>query len=260
MFGPNCSFNRAGIGSGMHNHASKYSESSDQTSLRDLIEKTLRSFTTVFSIRSCYQLYLLRGRSEHLRTSVQEFFTPTNAAFVDALNTFPYYPMPEDAAVWLTSFGRQLGNQSQLHVLGIDYSKTQGMLPDEFLSAHDLQNCALDQRSEASLCTQLESVLNVLDNFDLAQHVRKIEYNSNRLKEVLRDAVLGHCPSPVVHVDKHRIPLSIASKYSLAGLYDGSENYRIYTYSEPQREFESFFDELEIHLNDTPQEKSIIWW
>jgi hypothetical protein len=75
--------------------------------------------------------------------------------------------------------------------------------------------------------------------FDVEKLRKKIDDNS----ELLID-IFGGKPSPVFIVPKDDIPIHIATKYNLYGLYTDSKNYSIFTYTSNTYIYERFYKDF----------------
>lgn len=178
-----------------------------------------------------------------LETSVSKFFEK-GSLVVDAVSAFPFKPIPKEASIFVTSSNKLLGSVSGLSIVCIkDLSLIQ--IDNSFsylnlfmhLQAAD-KNQTLTTASEAAW----KDLYDCVRKHDPNKLQSKIETNSNLICDSIgRENVIGEYVCPVITIPKKNIRPTIQEKYEL---YDGGDNWHIFTYSEKDEDYSKLCKDL----------------
>ena len=180
-----------------------------------------------------------------LETSVSRFFEK-GSLVVDAVSAFPFKPIPKQASIFVTSSNKLLGSISGLSIVCIkDLSLIQ--IDDSFSYLNLFMHLQAAEKNQ-TLTTASETVWQDLHNsirkYDPNKIRSKIETNSNLICDSIgKENVVGEYVCPVITIPKKNIRPKISEKYKL---YDGGDNWHIFTYSERDEDYYKLSKDLRI--------------
>lgn len=185
----------------------------------------------------------------NLETSVSGYFSKKRC-IVDAVSAFPYYDLPLDTKIFITSSNKLLGSMPGLAIVGVrkDYW---GSLRDahgfSILNLALYMNYHVKAQTPTTPPTMIfEHLYQTLCEFDRNRLREQVSTNSRRLVNVLgEEHVLGEKVCPAITVEKIRIDPQVAQKWELYGLNKQSDYYQIFTYSCPEEAYVEFCRDLE---------------
>jgi hypothetical protein len=184
--------------------------------------------------------------------------TPYHGIIVDAVSSFPFYPIPEHASVFVTTSCKQLGGPPGMGIVGVRkdawhlFKGTVEAWSAWSASSYiNIQNHRYDQ----FYTTAPINVLEVLDAtlsqsfFDCQRH--QIELVCDMLDEVLpKDMTIGERHCPVITIKRKefddRFP-DIADMYQLYPETNPDSPYHIFTYSGHLLDYAQFAQSLKNH-------------
>ena len=162
---------------------------------------------------------------------------------VDGISSFPYYDIPKNTKIFVTTSNKQLGSLAGLSIIFIRKDFWNEMQSDAIFSYMNLARYKnygfIGQTPSTAPVTIFQHLQEQMVKFDVEKLRNKIDRNS----ELLID-IFGGEPSPVFVVPKTDIPIEIAIKYNLYGMNTDSKNYSIFTYTSDTYKYERFHKEF----------------
>ena len=183
-----------------------------------------------------------------LETSNSSIFSK-EGCIVDAISSFPFYDLPDNTKIFVTCSNKLIGSYPGLSIVGIHKDSVDLIDSDSQFSYLSLSNYLSysykNQLPTTAPVHLFKHLKKILEDFDLEALRSKIVKNSSKLVNVLgSDRIVGEKTCPVISVPKKFIPEKLASKYQLYGINSESELYQIFTYSNSNKIFNDFINEL----------------
>ena len=158
--------------------------------------------------------------------------------FVDAISSFPYFPILDTTRVFVTCSNKQLGAPAGLAIVGVHKDWWGKFKELDNYSYLDINN----YRNNTPVTTSIEifdSLKKNLNNTFLTNLYRQIDKVSEAFGKVF--PIMGDQICPVLTIPKYAIRSELARKYQLYGYNSPtSEYYQIFTYSEPLKYYKEF--------------------
>lgn len=184
-----------------------------------------------------------------LETSLSETYEKQNC-IVDAISSFPFYPIPSQTLAFVTCSNKQLGSMPGLAIVGVRKDSWEHFLPKDrfsYLNLNRYRQYSIDNQTPSTPPIMIfEHLLETLKSFDIESNSKKIVRNSKLISNsVGHDNIIGNKIGPVITVSKNAIPKEIANDFELYGLNNPkSKYYQIFTYSCDDNLYELFSDKL----------------
>ena len=159
---------------------------------------------------------------------------------VDGISSFPYYDIPKNTKIFVTTSNKQLGSLAGLSIIFIRKDFWNEMQSDAIFS---YMNLARYKNYGFIGQTAFTSLFSRLNNKFIFRCPSRSFHKIDRNSELLID-IFGGEPSPVFVVPKTDIPIEIAIKYNLYGMNTDSKNYSIFTYTSDTYKYERFHKEF----------------
>lgn len=177
-----------------------------------------------------------------LETSHSDVRHEPGAFLLDAVSSFPYYPIPPETPVWVTVSSKQLGAVPVLAVVAVQKDAWENLCgPDRpsYLNLARYRQARMSgQTPNTPAIPLLADFAKRLEAFDVEAMRRRIDANSDRVVRAIgREHVIGERRCPVITVPKSGIPPAVAAKFQLYGLNTDSPNYQVFTYSEADERY-----------------------
>ena len=187
-----------------------------------------------------------------LETSKSKRNKHAKGGIVDAISSFPYYPISPDTRVFVTSTNKQLGTFPGLAIIGV--RKDSWYLferPDtsklfSCMNINSYRKYAKKYQTPTTTPLQIfDQLNNFLQLFNLNNHILKINNNCKIIEnEIGRENLIGDKCGPVLTIPKKCISLRLSNKYKLYNYNNSALNYQIFTYSNDSVYYEKFIEDL----------------
>lgn len=183
----------------------------------------------------------------HLETSINKWFEHTDPAIVDAISSFPYRTIPDNAKIFVTTLNKQLWWLAGVSIIGVRKDSWHLIKQDDSFSYCNLFKYKDTCNTWVVVTTFpeyiIDDLLKVLEIFTIDQITQKINKVSWLLIERFDlDRSLLWCP--VIMITKEKIPYHIAKEYDLYWLDERKDHYSLFTYSHPLEDYEEFLSVL----------------
>ena len=184
-----------------------------------------------------------------LETSVSEIFSKEGCV-VDAISSFPYYPLPANTKVFITSCNKQLGAFPGVSIVGVrqdcwDEFEIGGPFSCLNLSLYKKYS-NIHQTPTTPPTALLEHLLAELSVINVRVLRKQINHVSDMITSAIgKENFVGETRCPVLTFKKSALSDRMANRWSLYG--HGNEetsNYQIFTYSHPIEDYYDFVGEL----------------
>lgn len=180
-----------------------------------------------------------------LETSLSEH-QAIPADIVDAISSFPFYPIPETAQIFITSSNKMLGALPGLAIVGVRKDAWHLVRPREYFS---MLNLWMYKNNPIPVTMPIHTFEVLRDRLVDEDHFNKM---SNNIKIVCNmitgffkpTDIIGDHEGPVMTIKKEAIPDEIAKKYRLYGYNSDSHYYQIFTYSNEFNRYKEFIDDI----------------
>jgi aspartate aminotransferase-like enzyme len=169
--------------------------------------------------------------------------------FVDAVASFPYVEIPDDARAFVTSSNKILGSFVGLTVVGVRKDLRSTLLIEadaSYLSlARYFKYMEFDQTPSTTSIHNVRHLLTVITETDYTEVRERINIVSDLLSETIgAEYIVGASRGPVLTIRAQRIPLDIARKWNLYQKPRHGGVYQLFTYSCQLSDYEQFCDEI----------------
>lgn len=168
---------------------------------------------------------------------------------VDAISGFPYYNIPSNTIAFVTCLNKQLGSFVGLAVVGIRKDKWHLFIDEKEMSYLNLSRYKsyhdINQAPSTSPTYIYEHFNELLKGFNLQEFRNRINNVSDIIVNAIgEENIIGNARGPVITLKPGVIPEQMARQYDVYGYWSGRPNYQIFTYTQKQEDYESFFNLL----------------
>lgn len=185
-----------------------------------------------------------------LETSCSTYNKPTSSKYsiIDATSGFPYYPIPDNCAAFVTCLNKQLGSYIGVAVVCIRKDCWNLFSNNSIFSYLNLAKYREYIKEFQTPTTFpmfiLEHFNNILDSFNLDSFRQRIDNNSIIVKNSLNSEIIGSGIGPVLTIPRHNLDSKLCQKYNLYGYDCGRPNIQIFTYSEQDYRYIDFANNI----------------
>ena len=181
-------------------------------------------------------------------TSISKSFVLQNA-IVDAVCSFPYYPISKESIAFGTVSNKMLGAAPLIGIVGIKKDKWNLFIDNSipsYLNLKRYKEFADKMQTPFTPAFSLVADLkNKLENFDKKKIIEKI----NEVSEMLVDAIgieniIGEVKGPAITLKKNIIPDEISKKWNLYGYWHNNKQVQLFTYSEDIEDYKKLIWDL----------------
>lgn len=177
-----------------------------------------------------------------LETSTGDTFTEKNC-FIDAVSSFPFYDLPEDTKSFVTCSNKQLGSVPGICIVGVKKDSWEMFEDDSKFSYLNLARYKSYSHKNQTPSTPaypiMQDLINTLKDFSIIDLRKRIEKNCLALGALF----IIDKPSPVILIEKKKVPTKIAQKWDLYGINDETDYYSVFTYSCEAKEYKKFVED-----------------
>lgn len=181
-----------------------------------------------------------------LETSSSTYYS--GGDICDCVSSFPYYPIPSEAKIFISCSNKQLGGLPGIAIVGIRRGFESLLGGGRNFSVLNLglhlEYSNLNQTLTTASPLVFKDLLDRVRVFNLDDLAHRIESNSAILCEIFEDSIVGDLKSPAITIPKSEIPYEIASRWQLYGLNSDSPYYQFFTYSGNNSKYLEFAKEL----------------
>jgi aspartate aminotransferase-like enzyme len=169
--------------------------------------------------------------------------------FVDAVSSFPYFPIPTTASAFVTSSNKQLGSYVGLCIVGIRTSMWDELIrPSEmsYLSLSRYRDYLEGFETPSTTATYIINDLErILRSLDLDEFRTVLDRNCLEIVQAVGvENVIGMKTGPVLTVKQDSVPEDLALKWNLYRKPNLGGVYQIFTYSCASTDYQEFAQEL----------------
>ena len=205
--------------------------------------KKMADYYNRFKTRSYEELYC------HLETSCSQVFDSRDR-LVDAVSSFPYYPIPNETRIFITCSNKQLASYVGLSIVGVrkDYWKhLHDSSTFSYLNLSRYREYArLNQTPSTTPTNIFNHLLQTINKFDIDDFRNKVDRISDKIVNIIGcNGIIGDKSGPVITIRKNKIPIKLARKYNLYGLHTGKSWYQIFTYSHEEKDYDDFINDFD---------------
>jgi len=180
-----------------------------------------------------------------LETSLSEHQAiPAN--IVDAVSSFPYYPIPTGTQIFITSSNKMLGALPGLAIVGVHKDAWHLIRERQYFS---MLNLWMYKDNPVPVTMPIHTFKALEDRLQAPDHFIKLGNDIKIICNMITgffkpDDIIGDRECPVMTIKKSAIPDDIAKKYRLYGYNTDSEYYQIFTYSNDFKRYKEFIDDI----------------
>lgn len=177
-----------------------------------------------------------------------------NNFIVDGVCAFPFYSIPNNCSIYVTVSSKLLGSAPVLGLVFIKKTILKSFDEKNRFSTLNISNwleySSFNQTPYTPSIPLYFDLLETLNNFELNKLKNKIIQNSNHLVDILNpENIIGDLVGPALTIKDNIIPQSLIEKYKLYGSEVlGQKKIQIFTYSESEELYNSFFSDLKKSL------------
>jgi aspartate aminotransferase-like enzyme len=175
----------------------------------------------------------------HFETSLSLLNNMDSVTIVDAVSSFPYYPLPDTTKIFVTCMNKQLGAPAGISIIGVRKDSFEDLFGkhDGFYNLLNI-HCYLDTPSTYPDYL-LPVYIDQLNNFS----TQELRYRIDKVSECVTSAfnVKGEKKCPALSISKKDISNYLIEKYNLySWSWNGLDMVQIFTYSNPVNFYEEF--------------------
>tara|TARA_Y100001935_G_scaffold252888_1_gene257759 strand:+ start:1531 stop:2400 length:870 start_codon:yes stop_codon:yes gene_type:complete len=183
-----------------------------------------------------------------LETSNSSIFNKPNC-IVDAVSAFPYYEVPKDTNILITSTNKILSAMPGCAIVLIKKDYHDKLIDEEIISTLNLRRYNIFMKKNQTPTTPptqiFEQLYSVLQEYDVSNIRKRINNNSDEIVNVIGEKnIIGERRCPVITFKKDLIPLKIAEEFQLYHINTDDDTYQIFTYSEKNELYKEFAKKL----------------
>ena len=176
------------------------------------------------------------------------YFSPGPAGILDAVSSWPYYPIPDQTNIFITCSNKQLGAGPGISIIGVrksfweKFQSPQALGP--YFGLHHLKDNPIPFTMPIDIFAKMkesltDSALQAVNN-DIAA-------NSKIITDCFdREDIVGNLVAPTISIKKEAIPLELAKRWHLYTSKSAVEGptYQFFTYARETYYFLTFAEEL----------------
>lgn len=169
--------------------------------------------------------------------------------FVDATSSFPYYDIPRNTKAFVTCLNKQLGGYVGLAVVGVRKDIWHEFIDDESMSYLNLSRYRhyhdINQTPSTAPTFIYDHLYKLLTNFDLDAHRAKIDRVSDLIVDAIgEENIIGEKRCPAITLKPKTLSEDFSREHDVYGYWAGRPNYQIFTYSQPEADYERFVEDF----------------